>query len=257
MIGDALKRKCDEQVEERVHRAVLCAEEVTRREESQRWEQALAAAREEWRQERQQLFHDAHQGQMRAIAKQSAVLEEKLRKEFVETCAQLSDSHEELLQKSIRLAWEEADKIKEDAIQEARKQEQTIARKNAEEHAQTIAKQQRQAKELAERDKKQALDEERVRLNEVHIKAVCDMKIELEQQFAIRMDHMRSDYEAKLNEVQATLEEQIAIKTRLERDLAVMEELRNETERKYEALKTEFSNFIDHVPGFRGEFILK
>lgn len=236
---------------------MLCAEEVTRREETQKWEQALAAAREQWKQERKQLFQDAHQDQVRAIATERALLEEKLRKEFADTCVQLKASNEEHLQESIRLAWEEADKIREEATQEARKQEQATAKNNAEDTAHRVAKEKIQAKENAERDQMQALNEERVRLDEKYKKAMSDMKMALEQQFATRLDQVRSDYELKLNELQTTIDEQTAIRTQLERDLAATVELQNETKVKYEALRTEFSNFIDHVPGFRGEFILK
>lgn len=252
-----MKQKYDEEVEERLHKAVLCAEEVTRREETQKWEQLLSAAREEWKQERQQLFHDAHQGQMRAIAKQNAVLEEKLRKEFAETCVRLDASHEQQLQKSIRLAWEEADKLRQDAVDEARQQEQAVARKSAEETAQRVTKEKNQAKELAERGKLQAVNDERMQLGEKHKNVMCDMKLELEQQFETRMNQMRSEYEAKLSYLQAIIDEQSAIRTKLELGLAAMKELQSETEIKYETMKTEFSNFIDQVPGFKGEFILK
>lgn len=83
------------------------------------------------------------------------------------------------------------------------------------------------------------------------------MKLELGQQFETQIDQVRSDYEAKLSYLQAIIDEQSAIRAKLELDLAAMKELQNETDRKYETLKIEFSNFIDQVPGFKGEFILK
>lgn len=249
--------KYDEQAEERLHKAVLCAEEVTRREEAQKWEQVFTAAREEWKQERQQLLHDAHQNQIGAVATENALLEEKLRKEFDETRTRLEESHEERLRMSLRRAWEEADKIRLHAVEEARKEELATARENAEEAARVVAIEKSQEKERAEQDKLKAVKEEKVRLDEIHNKAMFDMKQELQRRFEARFDESKSGYETKLNYLQAVIEEQSAMRTKLELELAATKELLDESLRKYEALKTEFSNFIDNVPGFRGEFILK
>ena len=65
-----------------------------RREEGEKQEQILAAAEEQWKQERQELFKKAHENQLRAIARQNSILEKRLRDEFANT---LTHTHSYLL----------------------------------------------------------------------------------------------------------------------------------------------------------------
>ena len=88
-MGEDLRQQYQAAAEDSKQEAIRCAEEAVRREEEERRQQALAAARKEWQLERQQLFKEAHESQLRAIARQNRILEKKLRQEFADTIVQM------------------------------------------------------------------------------------------------------------------------------------------------------------------------
>ena len=88
-MGEDLRQQYEVAAEESRQKAIRCTEEVVRREEEERRQQALAAARKEWQLERQQLFKEAHESQLRAIARQNSILEEKRRQEFADATVQM------------------------------------------------------------------------------------------------------------------------------------------------------------------------
>ena len=192
---------------------------------------------------------------MRAIARQNAILEQNLRKEFAETLIEVQGQHREHVEEVIRQTWEEAELVKQNAIDDTRKEEKEIARQEAKRVAESVAEEKSLEVELAAKEKAQALEEQRIHLGQLHSEALGEQKRQLEAEFDKKLGEVCDNY-AKLSELQSNLEEQIAVNQTLERDLDNMTSLKNEWEEKYMALKQEFSNFIDQFPGFRGEFLL-
>lgn len=88
-VGEDLRLQYEAAAEDSKQKAIRCTEEVVRREEEERRQQTLVAARKEWQLERQELFREAHESQLRAIARQNGILEKKLRQEFTDTVAQM------------------------------------------------------------------------------------------------------------------------------------------------------------------------
>lgn len=238
-------------------KAIRCTEEVVRREETAERERALAAARDEWKKERQELFKEAHQSQLRAIAKHSAILEEKLRNEFAETLMRAQDENRQHLQAMVEATWREAEELKQKAVAEARKEERALAREEAERVAERVVQEKRAAAELAAKEKAHALEELRRHLGNVQESALQDQCRKLERTFEQKLSEESAQYEVKLAELQKQHEEQVAVCQRLEGELEGMTDLKDEWARKHRDLKAAFSDFIDQFPGFRGEFLLK
>ena len=227
-----------------------------RREETSRREHELSMAKREWKNERQQLFQEAHKSQLRAIARQNAILEQKLRKEFAETLIEVQGQHREHIEEVTRQTWAEAEIVNENAIDDTRKEEREIARQEAEKVAERVTEEKSIEAELAAKERTQALEEQRIRLGQLHDESLRQQKKQLEAEFDEKLGEICDNYEARFSELQAKLEGHIAVNQTLERDLEDMTSLKDDWEGKYMALKQEFSNFIDQFPGFRGEFLL-
>ena len=242
--------------EEAKQKAIRCTEEVVQREETCKREHELDTVRGEWKRERQHLFQEAHQSQLRAIARQNAILEQKLRKEFAETLTEIQDQHKEHTEQMIRKTWAEAEVVKQQAIHDTRKEEKDIAQEEAKVAAEFVTEDKRREAEQAANEKAQALDDQRNHLGQLHSEALDEQKRQLEAEFDAKLGEVGDSYEAKLSELQSTFEEQIAVTQTLEKNLKDMTSLKNEWEEKYMALRQEFSNFIDQFPGFRGEVLL-
>ena len=123
-----------------------------RREETSRREHELSMAKREWKNERQQLFQEAHKSQLRAIARQNAILEQKLRKEFAETLIEVQGQHREHIEEVTRQTWAEAEIVNENAIDDTRKEEREIARQEAEKVAERVAEEKSIEAELAAKE---------------------------------------------------------------------------------------------------------
>ncbi len=255
-VGERIRSQHEEAVEEDKQKAIRCTEDVVRREETSRRERELNTAKGEWKNERQKLFQEAHQSQLRAIARQNAILEQKLRKEFAETLIEVQGQHREHVEEVTRKTWAEAEIVKQNAIDDTRKEEREIARQEAKKVAECVAEEKSIEAELAAKEKAQALEEQRIRLGQLHSESLGKQKRQLEAEFDEKLGKICDDYEARLSELQLNLDGQIAVNQTLERDLEDMTSLKNDWEEKYMALKQEFSNFIDQFPGFRGEFLL-
>lgn len=244
-------------MEDRKQRAVRCTEDVVRREEAQKREETLAHAEARWKEERQQLFKDAHQNQLRAIARQSQKLEEKLRKEFSETLVRFHKENKQHLEAVVEQTWREADEVKRKAIAEARREEQELAGKEARNVAERVAREKQQEAELASEEKAHALEEQHRALEKLKAEELREQQSELERQFEMTLKETRIEYEAQLNGLQHQYKEQVATSERLSNELQSMTDSRDEWKQKYENLKLEFSDFIDQFPGFKGDFLLK
>ena len=251
-----MRYQYEQAVEDDKQKAIRCTEEVIRREESCRREQELNMARSDWKKERQQLFQEAHQSQLRAIAKQNALLEHKLRKEFADTMVEVQGQHKEHTEQVIKDTWAEAETVKRKAIEDTRMEERGLAQEEARKVATRVAEEQQREAEKASNEKAQALEDQRQHLGQVHSRALEEQRRKLEAEFDDKLGEVSIDYEVKLSELQSRLTQQIVESRGLEKDLEDMIHLKNEWQEKYEALKQEFSNFIDQFPGFRGEFLL-
>lgn len=256
-VGESVRQRYVETAEEERERATRCREEVVRREEQQLREEALEKAREGWEKERQELFREAHQSHVRAIARHSDALEKELRKEFSATLEAVQRKHDKDVLETVQRVWGEADSVRERAVADSRLEEQAAAREEADREAELVAGEKRMLVQRLEEEKQRALREQKDALNDAHREGLQVHKRELRVEFDQELEFVSSDYEAKLGELQTRYDEELSTSGTLRQELADTTAEMIDWQQKYEKLKLEFSNFIDQFPGFRGDFILK
>ena len=123
--------------------------------------------------------------------------------------------------------------------------------------AKRVAGEKALAAELAARERAQALGDQREHLGTVQEQALDEQRQEMEGQFERRMEEVGAHYEGELAALRERLDGEVASCQRLEGELRDVTQSRDEWEQKHAKLKEEFSDFIDQLPGFRGDFLLK
>jgi len=255
-IGEAVQRKAQAVAEESKQKAIRCTEEVVRREESLRLEQELNKATEEWKRERQQIYLDAHHSQLRAIAKETAILEKQLRKEFREELVKVKDDCKKELDRMIKQTWNEASEIKKAAIAEACREEKALASQEAKRVAKQVQEEKRKEKEEAEKGKAKALANLTDMMNAECEVALAKKEDEMNTRFKTQLDEIQRNYDEERDKLKFELKELLLEKISLQNCLEETTASRDSWVMKHDSLKTEFSDFIDKIHGFRGEFVL-
>ena len=256
-VGEGLRERREAEAEDSKQRAIRCTEEVVRREEEEKRERALEAAKEEWARERQQLFVEAHQSQLRAIARQSAILEERLRKEFADKLKEVAEEKRRHLVETVERTWSEADGIREVAVQAAREEERESAADEARRVREIVEEEKRAARERALQELSQALASQQTKMVEEKERALEEQRSSLSTEFEARLSRVRTECDAKYRALQEEHDSQLTAGRRLEEELQRVTDEKEEWEERHAQLRAEFSDFIDKVPGFRGEFLLK
>lgn len=256
-IGEKIKLQTEEAAEDSRQRAIRSTKEVVEREEAQRREEELSRAREEWKKEKQQFFQEAHQNQLRAIARQTTILEERLREEFQERLAQIKLESREHLDSTVQSTWEEANTKKEEAIASARHEEHCLADRESKRVANRVVQEKRELRQIAEEEKIRALDNHTEVMESLCRQALAEQQRELEHHHDASSKEISEEYESRLAELKEQSSEQEAEIERLRIGLEDMTLSRDSWELKYRNLKVEFADFIEQFPGFRAEFILK
>ena len=247
----------EEDAEDSKQRAIRSTKEVVEREQTQKWEEELERAREAWKTEKQQLFQEAHQNQLRAIARQTGILEDKLREEFQDRLTRIEEEHQDYMELTVQNTWEKAWGIREKAVADTRLEEQQLAAEEAMAVAKRVAQEKAEEKEQAEKEKINALESHTRYMEELQKKALREQQRELEDLHATKTKGITDTYEMRIAELSDQLSEEAADNQQLRTDLQEMTESRDNWEMQYRNLKMEFADFIDQFPGFRSEFILK
>ena len=256
-VGEGLRAQYEAEAEEHRQRSIRSTEEVVTREETGKREEALKQAREEWDRERQQLFVEAHQNQLRAIAKHTAILEEKLRSEFASKMKQTVAEGEKRLREAVERTWLEARAVQDKAVQQARSEERERARLEAERVRGVVAEEKAAEQEQAQLDKDRALDSQRARLEEEKERALQEQRQELGADMQLKLVAQQEDCDLRHAALQAKYKQQMTVTEEVRQDLMNMTELKAEWEERHARLRKEFADFIDKVPGFRAEYILQ
>ena len=207
--------------------------------------------------EKQQLFLEAHQNQLRAIARQTTILENKLREEFQEKLAQTKQEDLEHLERTVKSLWEEAEAKQNLEVALARGEERQLAEDESRLMASQIAEEMKVQYQEAEEEKARALEENTKLMEDLCQQALAEQQRDLEEQHRAQSQEMSDEYESRLSELNQQLSEEVAANERLMDDLREMKESRDGWELQHRNLKMEFTDFIDQFPGFNAEFILK
>lgn len=256
-IGGTLQQEVEKKAEINRQKSIRCTEEVVRREEAQKRETELTRAKEEWKREKQQFFIEAHHSQLRAIAKETDILEKTLRREFEEDLAKVRAECKNYVEITVQATLQEADKVREQAVIDARHEEQYLAQQEAWGVAEEVSENKRREKEEADEEKCKALADLTEHMNVVCLNALAEKQRDMEEEFAVRMSEIQRKNEDHVSNLEEQLREVLANNSTLTSKLQETTESRDIWKGKHEDLKIEFSDFIDQFPGFRGEFILK
>lgn len=257
VIGEKIKLESEEAAEDARQRAIRCTKEVVEREGSQRREEELNRLGEEWRMEKQKLFLEAHQNQLRAIARQTAILENKLGEKFQEKLAQIRQENLEHLERTVKNLWEEAEAKQNLEVALARDEERQLAKDEARLMASMVAEENEDQYQHAEEEKARALEENTELMEGLCQQALAEQQRDLDEQHRAQSQEMSDGYESKLAKLNKQLSEETAANERLMTDLREVGESRDDWESQHRNLKMEFTDFIDQFPGFSAEFILK
>ena len=146
---------------------------------------------------------------------------------------------------------------KEAALLAAREDERSVARAEAERVADLVAEERREANQLAEEDKQAALDQLAAVLKEDYSRTMERRVLEAREAAAAEHQKVCASYEERLSELKGSI-------WLLERDA---EELRarvaegdvaqSELQCRYDDLRREFADFVNQVPGFKDDFVIK
>ena len=256
-IGEAIQHEIERTAEENKQKVIRCTEEIVRREEGERREKELVKAREEWKKEKQKFIKEAHHNLLRAISKETDILEKELRKEFEEDIAQVRTECRSHLEATVQAVWQDADKMREQALTDARLEEQHIAQEEAYRVVERVSEEKRQEKEESEKDKSMALADLTKQMNKICQDAFTEKERKMNEKFAVRTREIQQKHESLVSSLEEQLEDELANNSTLKTKLQEITDTRDCWKRKYENLELEFSDFIDQIPGFRGEFILK
>ena len=256
-IGEKIHEKQLVWIENEKRRAVKATEEVVKREEEDKYRKHLEKEREKFEQEKQQLLHDCKVEQDKALAKAIEELTIELKRIEEQRISEVREEDRANFDLELEEVRRLCENDKEVAVQLAREEEREIARVQAEEQEVIVASLREQDSAKAETDKQLALKELEEKLRGLHGEEVSRVISEEREKAAAQLrDHQDQHTEmvTKLNgtiwlsekankELQATLEEE--------------REARNQLQEDYDNLKKEFADFVNHVPGFRDEFIIK
>ncbi len=194
---------------------------------------------------------------MRAIAKETAILEKQLRREFKDELAKVKDECQKELERVIEETWKEADQVKTDAIAFTRREEQALAQEKAKKVAQEVEQEKQREKKEAEEVKAKALADQAEALNTLYKQSLAEKEQEMNLLFNQRMRDLQNQHDEEMDRVQSELKEQLASNESLTSRLTETTNSRDTWKEKHDRVKKEFSDFLDSCPGFRGEFILK
>lgn len=256
-MGEGLRTQYESMAEENRQRAIRSTEEVVRREETEKRERALEEARELWAKERQRLFVEAHQNQLRAITKHTGILEEKLRGEFASKMKEIAEENRRQLEHRVEKTWREAGAIQDEAVQQARLEERERAVQEAERVREVVTEEKLIERQQALLEKDQALNIQRVRLEEDKERALDEQHRELTAVMQSKLAALKEECDQRYAELQKKYTQQVAETELVEQELQRMAEQKADWKGKHARLKQEFADFIDKVPGFKAEFLLQ
>lgn len=207
--------------------------------------------------ERQQLFVEAHQNQLKAIAKHTTILEEKLRSEFAMKTKKLAAENKRQLEHTVERTWVEAGAVRDEAVQQARSEERERALLEAEQMEQVVAEEKMAERKQALLEKDKALESLRVKLEEEKEEALEEQRLELTVELQSKLTALKEECDRKYAELEEKYECQVAETEMVRQELMRTTEQKREWEHKHARLREEFSDFIDKVPGFGADFVLQ
>ena len=120
-----------------------------------------------------------------------------------------------------------------------------------------VAEERRAGKRRAELEKARELEVQFVQLREEREKALEEQRRELTEEMDRRLAVAGKECEEKCSILREQCEAEAAATRGVQEELVKMTELKTDWEERYTRLRAEFTDFIDKIPGFNAEYLLK
>ena len=256
-IGGRIYDKSLEWAETEKRRAVMATEEVVKREESSAYEARVTRLRQEFESEKESLREAFQKEQEEAIKRAEAQLTIVLKKEEEENIRLVLAKENKIKQREVqdlKEAWQ--DEMTK-SIMIARAEEQKLARQEAEAMAIRVAEERQVDAERFVQEKENALKDLAEKLQVQWEKAISEAVSREKSAGAKEREILTEDYEEKLSETKGTIWLLEGEVSQLKDKIGMLEVIREQLQTDHNNLKREFADFVNHVPGFRDDFILK
>ena len=235
----------------------MATEELVRREEQLAYEERLHQAKNEWFKEREIILEDRKTHELQEIAKEKNLLTETLLLQFEKNKHEIEDVNQKRLDGILEETWKKAQEIRDESEKKAREEEKKIAAEIVAETFQQV---------ILEREQERLKQQELLKLTlleqkETLIDQCSKEKEKLEKQLNKEHDNIVKEILAN-HENETIASQQVYYDLVLENNdikeqLRIMMNERDYWKKHYEDTKEEFSDFIDHIPGFKGDFLIK
>lgn len=256
-MGEDVHRKHLEWAASERRRAALATEESVRHEEKALREKEIVELEERFERKKGALLQRCTEEKEEAVT--AAVREVTTRLQAAEErrVERIRQEDAEQARKAEAVLKARCDAEKEAAVRAARDEERSLAHAEAERVAELVEREQRVAARRAEEGKRAALEQLEEALRGEHSLALERRAREVREAAALEHGRECACYEDKLSELRGSIwlrdREAEGLRARMaERDAA-----QKELQCRYDDLRREFADFVNQVPGFRDEFVLK
>lgn len=256
-MGEDVHRRHLEWAANERRRAALATEESVRHEEQALKQKEMGELKECFERRKEILLRRCAEEQEEAVAAAVREVTTRLQEEEERTVDRVRKEDAEQARREAASLKARCDAEKEAAVRAARESERDVARAEAERVAELVAEEQRALARRAEEDKQAALEQLTAALLDEHSRALEQRAREVRE--AVATEHRKecARYEEKLSELRGSiwlLERDVeGLRMRVAEGDAAQEELQC----RYDDLRREFADFVNQVPGFRDEFVLK
>lgn len=256
-MGEDVHRKHLEWAASERRRAALATEESVRHEEKTLREKEIGELAEGFERRKDALLRRCADQQEEAVAVAVREVTTRLQAAEERRVERVRQEDAEQARREADLLKARCDEEKEAAVRAAREEERAAARAEAQRMAKVVADEQCASARRAEQDKQAALEQLTVELQEEHSLALERRAREVREGAALELQKECACYEDKLSELRGSiwlLEREVeGLRARVADGDAAQEKLQC----CYEDLRREFADFVNQVPGFRDEFVLK
>ena len=256
-VGEEIHEKQLAWIENEKRRAVKATEEVVKREEGAKHREILESERQKFAEEKQQLLVECQLKKEKAISNALEDLREELKlveEQNVAVAREEEKARFEVVLEEAKRLWKNEEEL---AVQLAKEEERETARLVAEEQTTVVELLRKEDSLKAENEKLQALKELKDNLMSLHSEEVSRVIAEERQKASLELREQQSQHEEEVTKLNGTIwlgeKESKELRAALEEEVQAKQKLQED----YDNLKKEFADFVNLVPGFRDEFVIK
>jgi hypothetical protein len=192
-----------------------------------------------------------------AVKKEGARVETLIRAEGDSRVEEERKAGQQRLERAVRAAEERAREEERQAVQKARSEEKAAAAEEAARVAKDHERQMEEAIRLADQTLQDALEKQRRELLEESRKAVQSAVGEADKKAAETLKTVQRNHEVRVSELRLQLEGLMQELEKTRQAVSCSESMRKDAEIKLAQMTAEFSHFINQMPGYSADYLLK